>query len=170
MRQALASRMRLDFRTKWAREELNLRPHAYQAVSPGTGIRRETDNSLIGLATCRDSPTKGGRISDSNRDTTATDYSAAGASRASMSMEILPRAAGSGQESNDTICAGGPRRNGKGCEAADVAHLTGLHSAQNHAVAESCPGANGPTPSLEVGRKISGTAKTARCGECRAST
>ena len=72
--------------TQWARLELNYRPHAYQAVSQGTGIRRETENSMIGLATCRDSPTKGGMISDSNRDTTATDY------RAAFTMMSLGRA------------------------------------------------------------------------------
>jgi hypothetical protein len=73
---------------EWAREELNLRPHAYQALPQSTGIRRKTDNSLIGLATCRDSPIESGLISDSNRDRTATDDQDAGVDARSPPVSV----------------------------------------------------------------------------------
>ncbi len=40
---------------EWAREELNLRPHAYQALLSVCGIRQETCKPLIDRAICRTS-------------------------------------------------------------------------------------------------------------------
>ena len=41
---------------RWAREELNLRPHAYQPTNAATKVRHHDTISLMDGAICRDAP------------------------------------------------------------------------------------------------------------------